>query len=172
MSLGRVTILRRVKRALFLILPAALALAGSSCGGGGGGGQLSKGDYETKIAAIVAPLQAPGGTLQSIVAISAADRAGAVAALKDGESKLHAAASELESLKPPDDAVAPTQALAKGVREIADQVTVVRKDAEGGNFARLIQFKISLSSDPAVTEIRDAAVELINLGYNITGQGP
>jgi hypothetical protein len=171
MGLGRVTILRGVKRALLLILPVALALAASSCGGGGGG-QLSKGDYEAKIGAIVGPLQAPGGTLQSIVGISAADRTGAVAALKDGESKLHAAASELESLKPPDDAVAPTQALAKGVGEIADQVTVVRKDAEGGNFARLIQFKISLSSDPAVTEIRDAAVELINLGYNITGQGP
>ena len=106
------------------------------------------------------------------MAISAADEAGAVTALKDGESKLHAAASDLDSLEPPDDAVAPTQALAKGVREIADQVTAVRKDAEQGNFARLIQFKISLSSDPAVAEIRDAAVELINLGYNITGQGP
>jgi hypothetical protein len=172
MTLGRVTILRRVKRAVFLVVSAALAFAGSSCGGGGGGGQLSKGDYETKIAAIIGPLQAPGGTLQSLVGISAADRAGAVAVLKDGESKLHAAASDLESLEPPDDAVAPTQALAKGVREIADQVTAVRKDAEGGNFARLIQFKVSLSSDPAVTEIRNAAVELINLGYNITGQGP
>jgi hypothetical protein len=172
MSLGQVTILRHVKRALFLILPAALALTGSSCGGGGGGGQLSKGDYEAKIAAILGPLQAPGGTLQSVVAISAADRTSAITALKDGESKLHAAASELESLEPPDDAVAPTQALAKGVREIANQVTEVRKDAEHGNFARLIQFKISLSSDPAVAEIRNAAVELINLGYNITGQGP
>lgn len=167
-----VTILRRVKRALLLILPAALAVVGASCGGGGGGGQLSKAEYEAKIGAIVGPLQKPGGTLQRIVAISAADQAGAVTALKDGESKLHAAASDLDSLEPPDDAVAPTQALAKGVGEIADQVTAVRKDAEQGNFARLIQFKISLSSDPAVAEIRDAAVELINLGYNITGQGP
>jgi hypothetical protein len=172
MSLGRVTILRRVKRALLPILPAALALVGASCGGGGGGGQLSKAEYEAKIGAIVGPLQKPGGTLQSIVAISAADQTGAVTALKDGESKLHAAASDLDSLEPPDDAVAPTQALAKGVREIADKVTAVRKDAERGDFARLIQFKISLSSDPAVAEIRDAAVELINLGYNITGQGP
>jgi hypothetical protein len=167
-----VTILRRVKRALLLILPAALALAGSSCGGGGGGGQLSKGDYEAKIGAIVRPIQEPGGTLQTILAISAADRAGAVRALKDGESKLHDAASELEALKPPDDAVAPTQTLAKGVREIAKQVTAVRKDAERGDFARLIQFKIALASDPAVSEIRDAAIQLINLGYNITGEGP
>jgi hypothetical protein len=172
MSLGRVTILRRVNRALLLILPAVLALVGASCGGGSGGAQLSRAEYEAKIGAIVGPLQKPGGTLQSIVAISAADQAGAVTALKHRESKLHAAASDLESLKPPDDAVAPTQALARGVREIADQVTAVRKDAERGNFARLIQFKISLSSDPAVAEIRDAAVELINLGYNITGQGP
>ena len=171
MSFGRVTILRRVKRALLLILPAALALAGSSCGGGGSG-QLSKSDYETKIGSIVRPLQEPGGTLQSVVTISAADPKGAVRALKDGESKLQDAASELASMKPPDDAVAPTQAIAKGVREIADQVTAVRKDAERGNFAGLIQFKLSLSSDPAVSEIRDAAVQLINLGYNIAGAGP
>jgi hypothetical protein len=171
MSLGRVTILRPVKRALLLILPAALTLAGSSCGGGGSG-QLSKSDYETKIGAIVRPLQEPGGTLQSVVAISAADPKGAVRALKDGESKLNDAASELASMKPPADAVAPTQAIAKGVREIADEVTAVRKDAERGTFARLIQFKISLSSDPAVLEIRDAAVQLINLGYNIAGAGP
>jgi hypothetical protein len=171
MSLGRVTILRRVKRALLLILPAALALAGSSCGGGGGG-QLSKSEYEAKIGAIVRSLQEPGGTLQSIVTLSATDREGAVRGLKDGESKLHDAASELASMKPPDDAVEPTQAIARGVREIADQVTAVRKDAERGDFARLVQFKLSLGSDPAVSEIRDAAVQLINLGYNITGEGP
>ena len=67
----------------------------------------------------------------------------------------------------------PTQLLAKGVREIAGQVTAARKDAERGDFARLVQFKIRLASDPAVSEIRDAAVQLINLGYNITGgEGP
>jgi hypothetical protein len=160
-----------VKRALLLILPAALALAGSSCGGSGGG-QLSKSEFEGKIGAIVGPLQEPGGTLQSIVTISAADPVSAVRALKDGESKLDDAASELASMTPPDDAIEPTQALAGGVRKIADQVTAVRKDAERGDFARLVQFKLSLGSDPAVLEIRDAAVQLINLGYNITGEGP
>lgn len=170
MSFGRVTILRRVKRALLLILPAALALVGSSCGGGGGG-QLSKSQFEAKIGAIMQPLQ--GSTLQDLVRISAGDRDGAVRALKDGESKLNDAASELDSMKTPDDAVEPTQLLAKGVREIAGQVTAVRKDAERGDFARLVQFKIRLASDPAVSEIRDAAVQLINLGYNITGgEGP
>ena len=168
------TILRPVKRAFLLVVPAALALvlAGSSCGGGGGGGQLSKTDYEAKIGAIARPIQEPGGTLQSLVTISASDRTGAVRALKEGESKLRAAATELESLNPPDDAVAPTQTFAKGVGEIANEVTAVRKDAERGDFARLIQFKISLGSDPAISEIRDAAIELINLGYNITGEGP
>jgi hypothetical protein len=159
-----------VKWALLLIVPTTLALAGSSCGGGSG--QLSKSEFEAKIGAILGPLQEPGGTLQSIVTISAADREGAVRSLKDGESKLDDAASELASMKPPDDAVEPTQAIARGVRAIADQVTAVRKDAERGDFARLVQFKISLGSDPAVSEIRDAAVQLINLGYNITGEGP
>jgi hypothetical protein len=170
MRLGRVTILRRVKRALLLTLVVALALAASSCGGGGGG-QLSKSEFEAKIGAILQPLQ--GSTLQDLVRISAGDRAGAIQALKEGESKLHEAASELGSMKPPDDAVEPTRLLAKGVGEIADQVTAVRKDAEHGDFGRLVQFKVTLASDPAVSEIRDAAVQLINLGYNVTGgEGP
>jgi hypothetical protein len=48
----------------------------------------------------------------------------------------------------------------------------MRKDAERGDFARLLRFKITLASDPAVAEIRDAALQLINLGYNPTGGSP
>jgi hypothetical protein len=155
-----------VQRALPLILASGLLLLVSACGGGGSG-QLSKSEYESKIGAILQPLQ--GSTLQKLVTISPADRDRAVRALEDGESKLHAAASELESMKPPDDAVEPTRLLAKGVRAIADQVTAVRKDAERGDFARLVRFKVTLASDPAVAQIRDAALQLINLQYNITG---
>jgi hypothetical protein len=145
------------------------ALVVSSCGGGGNE-QLSKSEYESKVGAILQPLQ--GSTLQKLVTISPGDRDRAVEALKEGESTLRGAASELESMKPPDDAVDPTASLAKGVREIADQVTAVRKDAERGDFARLLRFKITLASDPAVAEIRDAAIQLINLGYNPTGGSP
>ena len=155
-----------MQRALLLILASGLLLLVSACGGGGSG-QLSKSEYESKIGAILQPLQ--GSTLQKLVTISPADRDRAVRSLKDGESKLHAATSELESMKPPDDAVEPTRLLAKGVRAIADQVTAVRKDAERGDFARLVRFKVTLASDPAVAQIRDAALQLINLQYNITG---
>jgi hypothetical protein len=158
-----------VKRVLLSILALGQVLVVSSCGGSGNE-QLSKSEYESKIGAILQPLQ--GATLQRLVTISPGDRDSAVKALKDGESKLRDAASELDSMKPPDDAVEPTQLLAKGVGEIADQVTAVRKDAERGDFAKLLQFKITLASDPAVAEIRDAAVQLINLGYNITGGSP
>jgi hypothetical protein len=170
MRLGQPTILRLVTRALVVILLTALAFAGSSCGGGRGDSQLSRSEYEAKIGSILRPIQ--GATLQNLVTLSAADREGAVQGLKAGESKLHDAASELESMKPPDDAVEPTLLMAKGVRAIADEVTAVRKDAERGDFARLVRFKVTLASDPAVSEIRDGAVELINLGYNIAGQGP
>lgn len=152
-----------------MILASGLVVVVSACGGGGDG-QLSKSEYESKIGAILQPLQ--GSTLQTLVTISPGDRDRAVQTLKDGESTLQEAASELESMKPPDDAVDPTQSLAKGVREIADQVTAIRKDAERGDFARLLRFKITLATDPAVAEIRDAAVQLINLGYNITGGSP
>jgi hypothetical protein len=158
----------RVKRALPLVMLAALALAASSCGGGDK--QLSKSEYETQVGAILQPLQ--GTTLQDLVSISPADKDQAIAALKNGETKLHNAASNLSSMQPPDDAVDATQRLAHGVRQIADEVTVVRKAAEAGDFSKLVQFKVSLASDPAVSEIRDAALELINLGYNIAGSGP
>jgi hypothetical protein len=169
MRLGPLIILRLVTRALLPMLLAALALAGSSCGGGGDG-RLSKSEYEAKIGAIVRPIQET--TLQNLVTLSAADRQQAVQGLKDGESKLHDAASELETMKPPEDAVEPTLLVAKGVRAIADQVTAVRRDAERGDFAKLVRFKITLASDPAISDIRDGAVELINLCYNIAGQGP
>ena len=151
------------------MLALGLALVVSSCGGGGNE-QLSKSEYESKIGAILQPLQ--GSTLQKLVTTSPGDRDRAVEALKEGESTLRGAASELASMKPPDDAVDPTALLAKGVREIADQVTAVRKDAERGDFARLLRFKITLASDPAVAEIRDAVLQLINLGYNPTGGSP
>jgi hypothetical protein len=146
-----------------------LVLVVSSCGGGGNE-QLSKSEYESKIGAILQPLQS--STLQKLVTISPGDRDRAVESLKEGESTLRNAASELASMKPPDDAVDPTALLAKGVREIADQVTAVRKDAERGDFAKLLRFKVTLASDPAVAEIRDAALQLINLGYNPTGGSP
>ena len=159
----------RVKRALPLVMLAALALGASSCGGGGEK-QLSKSEYETQVGAILQPLQ--GTTLQDLVSISPADKEQAIAALKNGETKLHNAASNLSSMQPPDDAVDATQRLAHGVGQIADEVTVVRKAAEAGDFSKLVQFKVSLASDPAVSEIRDAALELINLGYNVAGSGP
>ena len=163
------TILMRVKRALPVVMLAALALAASSCGGGGDK-QLSKSEYETQVGAILQRLQ--GTTLQDLVSISPADKDQAIAALKNGETKLHDAASNLSSMQPPDDAVGATQRLAHGVGQIADEVTAVRKGAEAGDFSKLVQFKVSLASDPAVLEIRDAALELINLGYNVAGSGP
>ena len=163
------TILMRVKRALPVVMLAALALAASSCGGGGDK-QLSKSEYETQVGAILQPLQ--GTTLQDLVSISPADKDQAIAALKNGETKLHDAASNLSSMQPPDDAVDATQRLAHGVGQIADEVTAVRQGAEAGDFSKLVQFKVSLASDPAVLEIRDAALELINLGYNVAGSGP
>lgn len=164
------TILRCVKRALLLVLLAAAALAAASCGGGSGNEQLSRSEYEAKIGAILQPIQQT--TLPGLLAIAAADRERAITALKDGESKLHDAASDLASIQPPDDAVDPTQRLADGIGHIADEVTAVRKGAENGDFARLVRFKVNLASDPAVSEIQAAVRDLVNLGYDIAGNGP
>jgi len=75
-------------------------------------------------------------------------------------------------MKPPPDAVTATSQLADGVGKLADKVTAVRKDAEHGSFARLEAFKLQLGSDPAVAEVRSAATQLIDLGYDIAGNAP
>ena len=159
-----------MKPALTAMLLAALALVASSCGGGGGSKQLSASEYETKVGDILQPLQQT--TLPNIVAIATADREGAVTALKHGEAKLQDAASELESMNPPADAVDPTQRLADGISHISDEVTAARKDAEHGDFGKLVRFKLNIASDPAVSEIQAAVRDLINLGYDIAGTGP
>ena len=159
-----------MKRALIVILLAGLALAASSCGGGGGSKQLTASEYETQVGDILQPLQQT--TLPGIVAVTASDRDRAVTALKNGEKKLQDAASELGSMQPPPDAVDPTQRLAEGINHIADEVTAIRKDAEQGNFSRLVQFKLNLTSDPSVAQIQAAVTDLINLGYDIAGSGP
>jgi len=159
-----------VKRALIVILLAGLALAVSSCGGGGGSKQLTASEFETQVGDILQPLQQ--STLPNIVAVVASDRERAVTALKNGEAKLQDAASKLGSMKPPADAVDPTQRLADGISHISDEVTAVRKDAEQGDFGKLVRFKLNIASDPAVAEIQAAVRDLINLGYDIAGSGP
>jgi hypothetical protein len=158
-----------VNRGLIVILLAGLALAASSCGGGESK-QLSASEYETQVGDILQPLQQT--TLPDIVAIAASDRQRAVTALKNGEAKLQDASSQLSSMQPPPDAVDPTQRLADGISHISDEVTAARKDAEDGNFRKLVQFKLNIASDPAVAEIQAAVRDLINLGYDIAGSGP
>jgi hypothetical protein len=160
-----------VTRALIVILLAGLVLAASSCGGGDGGSkQLSASEYETQVGDILQPLQQT--TLPNIVAIAPTDRERAVTALKNGEARLQNAASELGSMQPPADAVDPTQRLADGISHISDEVTAARKDAEHGDFGKLVQFKLNIASDPAVAEVQAAVRDLINLGYDIAGTGP
>jgi len=159
-----------VKRAPIAILLAVLALAASSCGGGGGSKQLTASEFETQVGDVLQPLQQT--TLPNLVAIAASDRQRAVTALKNGEAKLQDASSQLSSMKPPADAVDPTQRLADGISHISDEVTAVRKDAEQGDFGQLVRFKLNLASDPAVAEIQAAVRDLINLGYDIAGSGP
>lgn len=149
-----------------MILLAVTAIGVTACGGGG---RLSKSEFEAKIGSIIRPLQEQ--TLQRIVA-TGADDPEAVPRLKDGEVKLHEAASELASLKPPDDAVEPTARLADGIEKIADRVTAVREAAQKGDFEKLVRFKVEVQDDPAVSQIQGAVVELVNLGYNVAGGGP
>src|SRR5207247_4789866 len=93
---------------------------------------LSKSDYEAQIGTIFRQLQ--GKTLPSVLAVSPADQQEAVRRLKSAEKTLHEEATKLAEMNPPADAAAPTSELASAFRQIADDVTAARKDAEGGNF--------------------------------------
>jgi hypothetical protein len=159
-----------VKWALLVSALTLVAIGASGCGGGGGDKPLSKSDYEAQIGAIFRQLQ--GKTLPTVLAMSPADPERAVRRLKSAEKTLHEEAAKLAEMRPPADATGPTSELASAFRQIADKVTAARKAAESGNFLRLEQFKARISSDPAVGQVRDAVVQLVNLGYEITGGGP
>jgi hypothetical protein len=158
-----------VSRLLVLVL-ALTALVASSCGGGGGNKPLSKSEYEAQIGAILRPLQER--TLREALAASPADPKHAVTRLKTAETALHDDADKLAKMKPPSDAAGPTSQIAQALGRIADRVTAIRKDAEKGNFARLEQFKVQIAADPSVRQIRDAIIQLVNLGYDVAGAGP
>ena len=159
-----------VKRLLLSSAFVAIALAASSCGGGGGTEPLSKSQYEAEIGSIFRQVQ--GKTLPSVLAVSPADQGEAARRLKGAETTLHEEAMKLAEMKPPADAEAPTSELATAFGQIADRVTAVRRDAEDGNFLRLEQFKARISSDPAVAQVRNAVIQLVNLGYDVAGGGP
>jgi hypothetical protein len=168
MRLGRADYPEPVQRRSLALALALVALTAASCGGGGSK-QLSKSEYETQVGATLRPLQEK--TLPEVVVISPAEPKRAVNRLKEVEHALHDASSKLASMKPPGDAAGPTAAIADAIGKIGDEVTAIRKDAEGGNFLKLEQFKLRVASDPAVGQIRDAIVQLVNLGYNIAGAG-
>jgi hypothetical protein len=153
-----------------LVLFIALALVASSCGGGGGSKPLSKAEFEARLGSIFR--EAQGKTLPAVMAVSPADPKQAVRRLKQAERSLHDAAAKLAAMKPPANAAGATSQLAAAMKRIADRVTAARKDAEEGDFARLERFKLQIGSDPAVARVRDAVVQLVNLGYNVAGPGP
>jgi hypothetical protein len=149
---------------------AGAALVATSCGGANDNKRLSKSEYEAQMGAILRPLQEK--TLRGVLTASPANPSEVVRRLKGADTTLHDDAEKLAEMNPPADASGPTSGIAQAVKKIADRVTAVRKDAEDGSFLRLEQFKARLLADPAVAQIRDAIVQLVNLGYNIAGSGP
>jgi hypothetical protein len=145
------------------------ALAAASCGGNDNQ-PLSKSEYETQVGAVLRPLQEK--TLRAVLTASPGNPHEAVRRLKSAEASLHDGAEKLAEMNPPADAAGPTSQITQGLGAIADRVAAARKDAEDGNFGRLEQFKAQIAADPAVQQIRDAIVQLVNLDYNVAGSGP
>jgi uncharacterized protein YPO0396 len=155
--------MNRVGARAVAIAAAGLVAITAACGGGGGGGsdRLSKSEYEQK-------LKAEGTHLKA--AFSGVDFQGAnvnelETKLTKLQEELDQSASDIEDLKPPENAEAANQKLANVLHRAADKFGDLKEAAKAKDLPRLQQ----LSQEVAVV-LRDgqaAANELKSKGYDI-----
>jgi chromosome segregation ATPase len=147
---------------------AAIAAAGlvaitAACGGGGGGGgdRLSKSEYESK-------LKAEGTHLKA--AFSGVDLQGAnvnelETKLTKLQEELDQSASDIEDLKPPENAEAANQKLANVLHRAADKFGELKEAAKAQDLPRLQQ--LSQQVGVVLQDGQAAAKELKSKGYDI-----
>jgi hypothetical protein len=139
----------------------ALAVAG--CGGGGGGDRLSKGQYEQHfrsdsqaISEGIKPLTTQPKSLKELAA-----------KLKVGEARLHSAANDLSTIKPPKDIEKDNETVAKGLNKFADELGAFRKAAEKQDVQQLQRTFAELQGSHALVNVRDATNDMKKKGYKL-----
>ncbi|HXF97983.1 MAG TPA: hypothetical protein VNJ46_05150 [Gaiellaceae bacterium] len=142
-------------RAAVLALLAALALAGC-----GGEGRLSKEEYEAKVRAVYAEVQA---------AFQRTNAAGGELGerLADAQAALRGAAEELEGVPPPEEVEEEHEEIVEGLRGYADDLDPVREAAERGDRAAVDAFNAAIASNESVERIAEAAEEMKVKGYDL-----
>lgn len=145
------------------ILAVAALVAG--CGGGGGGGSkaLTKAQYEQRV-------QADGKSLeQAITAISSntTSLAGLKSAVTKAQAGLKKAASDLESLTPPAEAVQANATFVTALRAIDKQLAALKAAADKGDMSAVLASVQGLSASKEIAAAQAAATKLKKLGYNL-----
>ena len=141
----------------------ALVLAASGCGSGGGDDRLSKAQYEQRfrsdsqaISEGIKPLTTKPSSLKQL-----SDE------LKVGEKRLHDAAADLDSTKPPKEIERDNETVVKGLDKFADELESFRKAAEKQDVQLLQKTFAELQGSHALVNVRDATDDMKKKGYKL-----
>jgi len=94
--------------------------------------------------------------------------AGLLAArVAEAQSELRDAADELDDAKPPGSVASQNDRLVAGMRAYADDLEELRRAAELGDSVGVRRFNASISENPAVRQIAEAAEEMKFEGYDL-----
>ena len=141
----------------------ALVLAVSGCGGGGGGDRLSKAQYEQRfrsdsqaISEGIKPLTTKPSSLKQL-----SDE------LKVGEARLHDAAADLHTIKPPKEIEKDNDTVVKGLNKFADELESFRAAAEKQDVQLLQKTFAELQGSHALVNVREATNDMKKKGYKL-----
>jgi hypothetical protein len=146
----------------FLAAAAAVALVA----GCGGSSRLSKADYEQKI-------QADGKAVQKVVSkINGSASLGSLATqIGAAEQAVKAAADDLDTIKPPQDAEADNKTIVLALRTIDTQLVRLQAAAKKGDIAAAQAAGAAIQNAPEIKAAQRAAKDLKQKGYKIGALG-
>jgi hypothetical protein len=141
-------------------LAAAAALFMAGCGGSGG---VSKNDYVKSLNEAVASLQ------KSTASLGPAATSGAAAEqrLTDGAKAMDAAATDFDTIVPPDDAKHAHGQIVDGLHKFADTFRDAADAARAKDSSKLLKAISDIDSSPGAKELQAATEELAAKGYNV-----
>lgn len=154
---------RRWTAALAVTAAAAL-LAG--CGGGGGSARLTKAQYEQRVQADAKALTTATAGLSNMTSVSDVTKL-----VSSAQASLEKAASDLESLKPPQEAESANKAFVAALRELKKDFADIATAFKSGDITKVTAVVQRLGSSKTVAAAKKAAVELEKKGYKLGAFG-
>jgi hypothetical protein len=151
---------RRGEAGLLAGLSLAAVLAAFAAGGCGED-RLSKPEYEQRVRAVYADVQA---AFESTRGASGGELAGRIEKAQD---ELRDAADELDADEAPEEVEKQNEEIVEGLRAYADDLDELRDAAERNDSERVSEFNEELTENEAVEQIAEAAEEMKFKGYEV-----